>query len=106
MAHHCVHPWQVLATHSPTAGLEGFALRGTNALLNGAAGNMAQPEAKEAPAMPDAMMNVRLVSFMTYSFEPLSMSRSMVCIHKIRCFVTSQDRCKDPEIFCVPSNGH
>jgi hypothetical protein len=35
MAHHCVQPWQVLATQVPFAGVLGRALRGTSAALNG-----------------------------------------------------------------------
>jgi hypothetical protein len=63
MAHHCVHPWQVLATQSPCAGLLGPALRGTSALLAGAVdGTDAHPEASQAVDAPDATMKSRLVN--------------------------------------------
>jgi hypothetical protein len=66
MAHHCVQPWQVLATQSPWAGLLGPALRGIKALESGC-GVVAQPVATMAADAPDAMMKVRLVSLMPSS---------------------------------------
>jgi hypothetical protein len=35
IAHHCVQPWQVLATHSPFAGVAPLLLRGAIAALTG-----------------------------------------------------------------------
>jgi hypothetical protein len=67
MAHHCVQPWQVLATQSPAAGLEALALRGSSALCTGPAGKPAQPVTSDPAEMPDAMMKIRLVSLMRNS---------------------------------------
>jgi hypothetical protein len=71
MAHHCVQPWQVLATHSPVAGLLGLAARGTKALVMGVA-VLAQPEASRPTDAPDARMRVRLVNLMACSCSDLS----------------------------------
>jgi hypothetical protein len=67
MAHHCVQPWQVLATQSPVAGLQGLAFRGVNALCNGADCRPAHPVTNDPAVMPDAMMKTRRVSFMKCS---------------------------------------
>jgi hypothetical protein len=69
MAHHCVQPWQVLATQSPTAGLLGLALRGLNALITGtaAAASPATIHVADAADAADAIKNSRLVNFMTSS---------------------------------------
>jgi hypothetical protein len=73
-AHHCVQPWQVLATHSPFAGVLGRALRGISALLNGmglclacSAAN-ALPPIVQAAVAADALMNSRLVNLMIASW--------------------------------------
>ena len=47
--------------------LLGLALRGTSALCTGPAGNMAQPVTSEPAEMPDAMIKIRLVSFISFS---------------------------------------
>jgi hypothetical protein len=70
-----VQPWQVLATHSPLAGVPGLYLRGISAFLNGmglgfgfsAAAAIALPPSIQAADAADAMMNSRLVNFMTSS---------------------------------------
>jgi hypothetical protein len=62
MAHHCVQPWQVLATHSPFAGPAAFALRTAMALVCGC---VAQPAASIVAVAADALMNSRLVSLMS-----------------------------------------
>jgi hypothetical protein len=73
MAHHCVQPWQVLAIHSPLAGMLGRALRGISAFLNGMGLGLAFSAAKAFPPSihaadaDDALMNSRLVNFMTTS---------------------------------------
>jgi hypothetical protein len=76
MAHHWVQPWQVLATHSPLAGLLALALRGISALLNdmGAAFALACSAAHALPAnahaadAAEALMNSRLVNLMIASW--------------------------------------
>jgi hypothetical protein len=71
MAHHWVQPWQVLATHSPLAGVLGRILRGISAFLKGmglglSAAKALPPSIQTADAA-DALINSRLVNFMTTS---------------------------------------
>jgi hypothetical protein len=63
----------VLATHSPFAGVLGRALRGISAFLNGMGLGLGLSAAKALPPSiqtadaADALMNSRLVNFMTTS---------------------------------------
>jgi hypothetical protein len=73
IAHHWVQPWQVLAIHSPLAGVLGLALRGISAFLNGMglclglSAAKALPPSIQAADAADAMMNSRLVNFIIAS---------------------------------------
>jgi hypothetical protein len=75
IAHHCVQPWQVLATHSPLAGVLGRALRGIRAFLNdiglalACAAARALPAYAQATDAAEALINSRLVNLMIASFR-------------------------------------
>ena len=61
IAHHWVHPWQAVDTHSPLAGPAVLALRTSIALVTGC---IAQPTTIMLPAVTtDTLRNSRLVSF-------------------------------------------
>jgi hypothetical protein len=54
IAHHCVQPWQVLATQSPLAGPAALAGRSAIALVTGAAVCVAHPADSIAALATDA----------------------------------------------------
>src|SRR3990172_3385033 len=70
IAHHWVHPWQAVDTHSPLAGPAGLALRKAIALVAGWA--RGSPAIRKPPVATDALMKSRLVSFILKSPSPLS----------------------------------
>jgi hypothetical protein len=69
-----VQPWQVLATHSPLAGVLGRILRGISAFLNGMGLGLAGSAAHALPASAhaadaaEALINSRRVNLMIASW--------------------------------------
>src|SRR5512134_3754766 len=100
IAHHCVQPWQVLATQSPLAGAVSFDLRTAIALETGSV--VAHPAASKVAVAAEAWMNVRLVSLIRKSPSPLSAPNCIQLLDTIRrSWLGRFDAAQHPRGFCL-----